>query len=55
MVYDYIIENYQNGEPIFLSELPGASRDYIRQEMKRLVDEDDVAEWITASRRERKL
>ena len=39
MVYDYIIENYQNGEPIFLSELPGASRDYIRQEMKRLVDE----------------
>ena len=39
MVFDYIIENYKNGEPIFLSELPGASRDYIRQEMKRLVDE----------------
>ena len=39
MVYDYIIENYKNGEPIFLSELPGESKDYLRQEMKRLVDE----------------
>ncbi len=39
MVYDYIIENYKNGEPIFLSELPGGSRDYLRQEMKKLVDE----------------
>ncbi len=38
MVYDYIIENYENGEPIFLSELPGNSKDYLRQEMKRLVD-----------------
>lgn len=39
MVYDYIIENYENGEPIFLSELPGGSKDYLRQEMKKLVDE----------------
>ena len=39
MVYDYIIDNYTNGEPIFLSELPGKSKDYLRQEMKRLVDE----------------
>ena len=39
MVYDYIIENYKYGEPIFLSEIPGNSRDYIRQEMKKLVDE----------------
>ena len=39
MVYDYIIENFKNGEPIFLSELPGGSKDYLRQEMKRLVDE----------------
>ncbi len=38
MVYDYIIENYENGEPIFLSELPSNSKDYLRQEMKRLVD-----------------
>jgi len=39
MVYDYIIENFKKGEPIFLSELPGESKDYLRQEMKRLVDE----------------
>ena len=39
MVYDYIIENYENGEPIFLTELPGDSKDYLRQEMKKLVDE----------------
>lgn len=39
MVYDYIIKNYKNGEPIFLSELPGDSKDYLRQEMKKLVDE----------------
>ena len=39
MVYDYIIENYKNGEPIFLSELPGESKGYLRQEMKKLVDE----------------
>jgi len=39
MVYDFIIENYKNGEPIFLSELPGDSKDYLRQEMKKLVDE----------------
>ena len=39
MVYDYIIQNYKNGEPIFLSELPGESRDYLRQEMKQLVDD----------------
>ena len=39
MVYDYIINNYTYGDPIFLSELPGESRDYLRQEMKKLVDE----------------
>ncbi len=39
MVYDYIIENFENGEPIFLTELPVDSKDYLRQEMKRLVDE----------------
>ncbi len=37
MVYDYIIENFENGEPIFLSELPGESKDYLRQEMKKLL------------------
>jgi hypothetical protein len=39
LVYDYIIENFKNGEPIFLSELPVESKDYLRQEMKKLVDE----------------
>ena len=39
MLMDYIINNYENGEPIFLEELPGNSKDYNRQEMKRLTDE----------------
>ena len=39
MVIDYIIENYTDGEPIFLEELPCKSKDYLRQEMKKLVDE----------------
>ena len=39
MIYEYIEKNYQNGEPIFLSELPGDSKDYLRQEMKKLVDD----------------
>lgn len=39
MIYNYIIENYKVGEPIFLKDLPGKSRDYLRQEMKGLVDE----------------
>ena len=39
MVYDYIIQNFKKGEPIFLSELPCESKDYLRQEMKRLVDD----------------
>lgn len=39
MLYDYILKNYEKDEPIFLSELPGDSRDYVRQEMKKLVDD----------------
>lgn len=39
MIYDYIVKKYKNGEPIFLSELPGESKNYLRQEMKKLVDE----------------
>ena len=42
MLYDYLINNYEKDEPIFLSELPGNSKDYIRQEMKRLVDEGKI-------------
>ena len=39
MVYDYIVDNYKNGDPIFLNELPYTSKDYLRQEMKQLTDE----------------
>ena len=39
MLYDYILKNYEKDEPLFLSELPGDSRDYVRQEMKKLVDD----------------
>lgn len=39
MLYDYILKNYEKDEPILLSELPGDSRDYVRQEMKKLVDD----------------
>ena len=39
MLYDYILKNYEKDELIFLSELPGDSRDYVRQEMKKLVDD----------------
>ncbi len=39
MIYDYIVDNFVNGEPIFISELPGESKDYLRQEMKKLVDD----------------
>lgn len=42
MLYDYIVNNYDKDEPIFLSELPGKSRDYVRQEMKQLADEGKV-------------
>lgn len=38
MLYDYLKENFSNSEPIFLSEIKGYSDDYLRQEMKRLVD-----------------
>ena len=38
MLIDYIKENYQEGEPIFLDELPGNSKNYICQEIKALVD-----------------
>lgn len=42
MLYNYIISNYQKGEPIFLAELPGNSREAIRQEMKKLTDEGKI-------------
>lgn len=39
MIYEYIINNFKKGEPIFLNEIPGSSKEVIRQEMKRLTDE----------------
>lgn len=42
MLYDYIISNYQKDEPIFLAELPGKSKESVRQEMKRLTDEGKI-------------
>ena len=42
MLYDYIITNYEKDEPIFLAELPGKSRESVRQEMKRLTDEGKI-------------
>ena len=38
MIYEYIVKNFKNGEPIFLNEIPGSSKEVIRQEMKRLTD-----------------
>ena len=45
MLYDYIIANYDKDEPIFLSELPGNSKDYVRQEMKQLVDMSSIDKY----------
>lgn len=42
MLYDYIITNFQKDEPIFLAELPGKSREAVRQEMKKLTDEGKI-------------
>ena len=38
MIYEYIVKNFKDGEPIFLNEIPGSSKDVIRQEMKKLTD-----------------
>ena len=42
MLYDYIISNFQKDEPIFLAELPGRSKEAVRQEMKKLTDEGKI-------------
>jgi hypothetical protein len=42
MIYEYIINNFKKGEPIFLNEIPGSSKDVVRQEMKRLTDEKKI-------------
>ena len=42
MIYEYIINNFKKGEPIFLNEIPGSSKEVVRQEMKRLTDEKKI-------------
>ena len=42
MIYDYILKNFSNGEPIFISEIPGSSKDVVRQELKRLTDNNKL-------------
>lgn len=42
MLYRYLIENFEKGEPIFLSDIPTYSKYYVRQEMKRLTDDGKI-------------
>ena len=42
MLLNYITENFDNGEPIFLDELPYKSKDSLRQEMKKLTDSGQI-------------
>lgn len=42
MLYDYIVNHFEKDEPIFLVELPGKSKEAVRQEMKKLADEGKV-------------
>lgn len=42
MLYDYIVDNYEKDEPIFLEKLPGQSEESIRQEIKSLTDEGKI-------------
>lgn len=39
MNLEKMIDKYENGEPIFMSEIPCKSRNYLRQEFKRLTDD----------------
>ena len=42
MIYEYIMNTFKKGEPIFLDEIPGSSKDVVRQEMKRLTDDNKL-------------
>ena len=42
MIYEFITTNFKKGEPIFLNEIPGSSKEVVRQEMKRLTDEGKI-------------
>lgn len=38
MIYNYILKNFNYGDPIFLSEIPSKSKSYLRLAVKKLVD-----------------
>ena len=42
MLYTYLNNNYKNGEPIIISELVGYKKEYLRQELKRLADNNKI-------------
>ena len=42
MLYQFLLDNYEKSEPIFLSEIKVYTKDYVRQEMKRLTDEGKI-------------
>ena len=42
MLMDYINNNYDKAEPIFMYELPCTSQEALRQEMKKLTDEGKI-------------
>ena len=41
-IYDYILKNFKNGEPIFLYEIPGSSKEVIRQETGAINEETET-------------
>ncbi len=42
MIYEYIMNNFKRSEPIFINEIPGSSKDVVRQELKRLTDSKKI-------------
>lgn len=45
MIKEYILKHYKNGDPIFISDLPCKSKSYLRQELKKLVDNKELARY----------
>jgi hypothetical protein len=49
MLYDYIIENYKEAEPIFFSDLKieGITKSAVNQQMKNLCDRGELVKYAT--------
>ena len=46
-LYDYLKANFKNdGEPILTSELPCSSKGYLRQQLKELVDQGKLWQFM---------